>query len=128
MATWHALAKLRLHTETTISDLEGSSTRLCALLRKFKKEVCSKYQTKDLPAEVHARGRRAAKNAKKAAESGQSTSATSDGRPKVREFNMNTYKIHAIPDYAASIRKYGTIDNTSSQMASSLFFSYGIDS
>lgn len=68
MATWHALAKLRMHTETTLKDLEGSSVRLCALLRKFKKEVCSKYQTKDLGAEVHARGRRAARKAKKAAE------------------------------------------------------------
>ncbi|KAF9538745.1 hypothetical protein CPC08DRAFT_610951, partial [Agrocybe pediades] len=50
-ATWHALAKLRLHTETTIEELETSTARLGSLLRKFKKDVCSQYRTKDLPHE-----------------------------------------------------------------------------
>jgi hypothetical protein len=64
LATWHGLAKLRLHTETRVTDLENSATRL-GRLRKFKSEVCSAYATRDLPSEEAARGRRkAAKDAK----------------------------------------------------------------
>jgi len=41
-ATWHGLAKLRLHTETTVVDLENSTTRLGKLLRLFESDVfCS---------------------------------------------------------------------------------------
>ncbi|PPQ89051.1 hypothetical protein CVT25_006542, partial [Psilocybe cyanescens] len=57
LATWHGLAKLRLHTEFTITDLENSATRLGTLLRKFKADVCCAYDTRDLPSEEAARGR-----------------------------------------------------------------------
>jgi hypothetical protein len=57
LGTWHALAKLRIHTETTVTNLENSATRLSDLLRKFKSDVCSIYATKELPAEEAARGR-----------------------------------------------------------------------
>ena len=49
--TWHSLAKLRLHTETTVTDLEHSTTRLGVILRKFQKDVCSAYTTYELPSE-----------------------------------------------------------------------------
>ena len=51
LATWHGLAKLRLHTDTTLTNLETSSTRLCDLLRKFKTDTCSAYVMQDLPSE-----------------------------------------------------------------------------
>ncbi|KAF8189074.1 hypothetical protein BJ912DRAFT_851013, partial [Pholiota molesta] len=35
LATWHGLAKLRLHTESTLSALETSTTRLGIALRSF---------------------------------------------------------------------------------------------
>ena len=66
--TWHSLAKLRLHTETTIKDLEHSTTRLGAVLRKFQEEVCSAYKTFELPSEEAARVRRQASAAKKASQ------------------------------------------------------------
>lgn len=126
LATWHGLAKLRLHTESTITDLENSATRLGTLLRKFKADVCCAYDTRDLPSEEAARGRREAAKAKKAAQ----TSATAPPPPPAlpatvakknvrRDFNMETYKLHALFDYAASIRVFGTTDNTSSQVVSS---------
>ncbi|KAF8804257.1 hypothetical protein BYT27DRAFT_7004974, partial [Phlegmacium glaucopus] len=58
LATLHGLAKLRLHTESTLMDLENSATRLGNLLRTFKTDVCSEYATRDLPSEEAARGRR----------------------------------------------------------------------
>ncbi|KAF9554100.1 hypothetical protein CPC08DRAFT_672520, partial [Agrocybe pediades] len=116
-AMWHALAKLRLHTETTIEELETSTERLGHLLHKFKKDVCSQYQTRDLPHEEAARGRRkaaqAAKNnvPKQSQMTKDSTAATEKKTSKkFREFNMNTYKMHAIGDYPESIRMSGSSD------------------
>src|ERR1700734_3758908 len=65
MATWHGLAKLRLHTDTTLANNETSSTRLCNVLRKFKTVVCSAYVTQELPSEEAARGRRQLRQAAK---------------------------------------------------------------
>ena len=66
LGTWHGLAKLWLHTETTVTDLENSATRLGNLLMKFKTDICDNYATKDLPSEEAARGRRKAAKALKA--------------------------------------------------------------
>ena len=67
LATWHGLAKLRLHTDSTLFDLENSATRLGNLLRKFKNEVCSEYATRELPSEEAAHGWRQAAKAMKVA-------------------------------------------------------------
>ena len=60
LATWHALAKLRLRTETTLRALDTSTKRLGNALRTFKKVTCVAYITKELPSEEAARGRRQA--------------------------------------------------------------------
>jgi hypothetical protein len=65
LATWHALAKLWLHTETTLRALDMSTKRLGDALRTFKKVTCVAYITKELPSEEAARGwRQAALRAK----------------------------------------------------------------
>jgi hypothetical protein len=64
LATWHALAKLRLHTESTVCALETSTTRLGTALRKFQSTICAEFVTRDLPSEEAARGRRKAAKAK----------------------------------------------------------------
>lgn len=117
MATWHGLAKLRLHTDSTLSDLENSSTRLGDLLRKFKTDVCRAYATRDLPSEEAARGRRQAAKAQKATgpQPAPLPLKSNPKLPKFRDFNLQTYKLHSIPDYGPSIRAFGTTDNTSSQ-------------
>ena len=58
LATWHALAKLRLHTETTIVSLEHSTRRLGQAIRRFESEVCSKFVAFALPSEDAPRGRK----------------------------------------------------------------------
>ena len=45
LATWHALAKLHLHTDSTLQSLEGSTTRLGQALRKFASTTCEKFDT-----------------------------------------------------------------------------------
>lgn len=122
---WHALAKLRLHTETTLYDLENSTTRLGKILRKFKSEVCPQYDTKELPSEESARVRRKAAQAKKAATlpilskqqalPESNTTKTKKRTHTGRHLNLATYKLHSIGGYVRSIREHGTTDNTSSQ-------------
>ena len=99
-------------------DLEHSTTRLGDLLRKFQNDMCSVYQTFDLPAEEAARVRRKAAAAKKAGETTvQKTKKDneSSGSRKVRRFNLNTYKIHSLGGYAKAIRLFGTADGYNSQ-------------
>ena len=118
MATWHGLAKLRLHTDTTIRNLETSSTRLCDLLRKFKMEVCSAFNTQDLPSEEAARGRRQAAMAQKTAEAqkvARQSQVPLGSKAKSRTFNMETYKLHSLPDVPAAIRAFGVSENTSTK-------------
>ena len=118
LATWHGLAKLRQHTETTVRDLENSTSRLGNMLRKFQEDVCTMYQTFDLPSEEAARARR---KAKKEAAAVNVTSLkgkpkeSASGSRKVRKFNLNTYKVHALGGYAKAIRLFGSPDNYNSQ-------------
>jgi hypothetical protein len=117
LATWHALAKLRLHTDTTLAYLETSTTRLGKCLRTFSSKTCAAFDTKELPAEETARRRRMAAKAPVAAPGGQGS-----GR-QTKKFNMSTYKFHSIGDYVEAIRKAGTTDNYSTQTVRSHFYS-----
>jgi hypothetical protein len=122
LSTWHSLAKLRLHTETTVTDLEHSTTRLGKCLREFKKEVCSAYATTELPSEEAARIRRKASAAKKpGAQPAAPVAPATQKAPQSRHhrtFNLSTYKIHSLGHYARAIRLYGTSDNFNSQTVS----------
>ena len=116
LTTWHSLAKLRLHTDTTLTNLETSSTRLCDLLQKFKTDTCSAYVTQDLPSEEAARGRRQAAKAQKTAEAEKGAGQVqAPKKAKFRAFNMETYKLHSLPDVPAAIRAFGVTENTSTK-------------
>ncbi|KDR76734.1 hypothetical protein GALMADRAFT_225666 [Galerina marginata CBS 339.88] len=104
LCTWHAYAKLRLHTTSTLIGLKASTRSLGQLLRDF------------LPREEAARVRRRANAAKK----GNSKKANPDGKnPKksrVRKlFNLLTYKLHALGDYVAAILQFGPSNSYSTQ-------------
>ncbi|KAF8546009.1 hypothetical protein OG21DRAFT_1587857, partial [Imleria badia] len=120
LAMWHAFGKLRMHTETTLFHFENSTIRLGHIFRKFSRDCCAKFKTYDLPRETAARVRRKAQHAQTkqgASTSGkaQSASNTTSAR-KTHNFNMSTYKLHALGDYVASIWRYGTTDNYSTQV------------
>ncbi|KAF8165838.1 hypothetical protein B0H34DRAFT_856090 [Crassisporium funariophilum] len=123
LATWHGLAKLCLHTESTVCALETSTERLGDALRQFAATTCEVYLTYELPSEEAARGRRTAAKVKKmhdqttTVEGGSSTAATARGKPTrlVKKFNLQSYKPHALGDYAMMIRLYGPTDGYSSQ-------------
>lgn len=63
LAHWHALAKLRQHTDLSLNILELLTVQLGTSLRKFQTDVCAAYDTKELKREEEARKRKAAKKA-----------------------------------------------------------------
>ena len=115
LATWHGLAKLWLHTETTINSLEHSTKWLGTAIWQFESETCSKFETKDLPSEDATQACRwAAKLAK-----GKATHEPGSSKPKIRKFNMEMYKLHALGHYTESIRRFRPSDGLSTQTVSS---------
>ena len=109
-AEWHAFAKLRLHTESTLQHLERLTTELGRLMRKFRDTTQSAYATFELPKETGARQRRqkSGKGKEKAGASGR----------KSKILNLFTYKWHALGDYVRAIRLFGSTDGFSTQLVS----------
>ena len=111
LATWHAYAKLRLHTDHTLTSFEAMTKPLGAALRHFAGKFSDRFDTKDLPKEAEAWKRRA--DARK--KSGKARKQKAPGDTKAR-FNLITYKLHALGDYVSTIRQRGTTDSYSTQM------------
>ncbi|KAH7917018.1 hypothetical protein BV22DRAFT_1027095 [Leucogyrophana mollusca] len=108
-AEWHALAKLRMHTDPTLAQLQGTTTKFCTELRRFRDETCCAFKTVELPKERRTRQRR---------QKGTETTAPTEPSSKIRGFNMNTYKFHAIADYARTIIEFGSTDSYTTQIVS----------
>ena len=109
---FHTLAKLRLHTEHTIADLEQAIVTYGRLVRRFAARTCPAFNTKDTPKEAEAKARR---KAKKAANSGDSSAGTSTRALKdnSRTFSLSRFKFGAIGGYPATIRSIGASENSS---------------
>ena len=112
LAEWHALAKLRIHTEDSLDLLKQSLRMLSKQLRQFAEVTCVAFQTKELPSEASARQRRK----QDPTENRRANASQSSPRPK--SFNMVTYKFHALGDYAQTIQLFGTTDSYSTQIVS----------
>jgi hypothetical protein len=79
LCTWHAFAKLRLHTETTLDHFEATTTSLGQLLRRFLNVTCNAFDTRETPSEEAARGRRKAAMAAKGLASAKSKAKAAEG-------------------------------------------------
>lgn len=115
LATWHALAKLREHTEISLVGVDVKTVDCGASVRRFAKKTCVNYVTLELPAkDSAARGRRKAALTKgKGTSGGKTVSSTSR---KVKTFNYTTYKFHAMRDYAPAFRALAAGDNFTTQV------------
>ena len=108
LAEWHALAKLRLHTEDSLKLLELSLKQLTKQLRRFVKVTCAAFETKELPVKAAARRR------------WEITQAKNLNSPRPKSFNLLTYKFHALGDYVQTIWLFGTTDSYSTQIVSTI--------
>lgn len=134
LAEWHALAKLRMHTDVTLQQLEKTTTIIGKALRSFRDTISTAYTCKELPGET---SRRARRQRKKNGNSKHSTPAIPqppgsemaqdaiplipDISPKTKFFNLCTYKLHALGDYVSTIRLFGTTDSYSTQIVSKFY-------
>jgi hypothetical protein len=109
-AEWHGLAKLRMHTDHTLKILRETTVAVGEGFRKFVKDTCSAFNTHELQREADARNRRQASKA--------TTSKASETTRRPKSFNLQTYKFHALGDYEATIRRYGTADSYSTETVS----------
>jgi hypothetical protein len=120
LAEWHAFAKLRMHSESTLTLMESATATLGNIMRKFRDATCSAFKTRELPKEAAARGRRQArKQVKKASQPEKlpagAKSNVQSKNAKGKTLNLATYKVHALADYVRTIRLFGTTDSYSTQ-------------
>lgn len=127
LAEWHALAKLRMHTEHTLNHLNQTTITIGRELRSF--QIWTRgFNTVELPRETAARERRKRKkdileNANNPSSPsqdhpGSSRSEKAPARSKVKLLNLLTYKFHALGDYVQTIKLFGTTDSYSTQVVS----------
>ncbi|KAJ7196539.1 hypothetical protein GGX14DRAFT_375967 [Mycena pura] len=131
LAAWHADAKLRLRTTTTIARLEAATIRFGNLIRSFANKTRN-IKTVETPKERQRRLDKA--NKKKPSVAPAATAATiettapqaaapappaiapappSSSLPK--KLNLETSKLHSMGDVATAIKTVGTVDSTSTQ-------------
>ncbi|CDO77154.1 hypothetical protein BN946_scf184657.g29 [Trametes cinnabarina] len=109
LANWHALAKLRLHTEVTLDIFRVATTELYAAMRAFAATTCTRYETHELEREAEARVRREEK---------RHGAPPPNRRRKIVQFStMKTYKYHSLQHYPDAIPEFGTLDGYNSQVA-----------
>lgn len=145
LAHWHALAKLRQHTDLSLSILDAVTTQLGKSLKDFQAKTCSAYDTRELKREVAARLRKTKKVSSdksslpldRLSANSQTTPAQSTvsapcslSKPnpekvtsstakisgrRFKKLNLNTYKDHSLGDYVETIRRNGTVDSYSTE-------------
>lgn len=123
-AHWHGMAKLRMHTDHTLKIFDQLTARIGAEFRTFNNKTCPAFKTQELGREVNARKRR---QLKKTGTKGKSTAASApptvengddEEGPLPKNFNIQTYKHHALGDYPSMIRRFGTTDSYSTEPVS----------
>ena len=115
LCEWHALAKLRMHTDESLVLLQQSLRSLSDQLRHFQQHTCPAFHTHELPNEAAQRQRR---------EIADHTAGHRKKEPKsvllLKMFNLDIYKFHALGNYVDMIKRFGTTDSYTTQVVSQL--------
>ena len=118
-AEWHTLAKMRLHTDSTLAWLDESTKAFGKQIRSFQSYTCSFFDTRELPHEEAARSRRQQKkkstNPSPIVPAPATPSAGTKKKLKKKLFNLVLIKLHALGDYVKTIKTFGTTDSYSTQ-------------
>ncbi len=129
LATWHALAKFRIHTDDTVTLLEDATAAMGTAIRRFKNITCEAYFTREIDTKSLGGKMRASKRGaagKKAVHRVGAKNRKGKGKAipkaskstKKKEFNLETAKLHKIAHYPSDIRESGTTDSYSTQRVS----------
>lgn len=107
-AKWHALTKLRVHSESMLNHLEAQTKILGQQMQAFHDVTKDTFNMVELPSETVAqRCRFLTANG--------NIGAQPRGSLK-RVLNLQTYKFHALGDYVQSIQLFGTVNSHSTQL------------
>lgn len=115
---------MRLHHNITLKLLEVTTVQLGSQFCKFQAQTCDSMTTMELPREVEARTRRAAKAAVSAAATGNTSSQRATNTHhlnavptrKQKCFSLSTPKYHALGHYTWAIRHFGSTDSYTSEI------------
>ena len=116
LAQWHALAKLRFHTNESLNYLDRVTRLLGGQLQKFRDFTCTSFNTTELPSETAAHRQR---KETKLSTSDSTAHTSSAAHPKL--FNLSMYKLHTLGDYVHAICLFGTTDSYTMQIVSHKF-------
>lgn len=109
LARWHSLAKLRLHTDSTLAQLRDVTVDFGNAIRTFQVGCCEAFDTRETEAEHQARISKA--RAAAASNSAGGANAEIDTTRQPRKLNLNTFKFHSMGDYTATIQNFGSTYN-----------------
>ena len=117
-SSWHGIAKLQLHTDTTLMYLEELTQVFGSLIQHFTSQTSIAFTTYELPREAAARGRCHARKGSDFTAKKTSQQALHPSNPDklIKKLNLSMYKLHSMGDYASTIRLYGTVDSYSTQV------------
>lgn len=119
LSYWHSLAKLRMHTDSSLQVLKNVTVALGQEIRYFAEETSKHFKTLETDREFAARNRaETRRQARKDATSAASHKAQPDGSRRPAKFNLETPKLHFLGDYESQIRLFGTTDSFTSQIVS----------
>lgn len=114
MAELMSLAKLRIHTESTLASFDEAVSQYGKLIRRFASKTCPDFKTSETPREYEARARRAARKAAREQREVPDTSASQPLLSKATKgFNLHRYKLHSLGHNPTSIRRFGTLEGYS---------------
>ena len=111
-----------MHTDVTLELLSQVTMSFGARIRAFQEKTCAAFSTHELEREQAVRLWRQDKvkkaaggtNSKVTTETNSQPQKSSSGR-QPKQFNLKTYKYHALGDYSHTIRRFGTTDSYSTQ-------------
>jgi len=116
MACWHALAKLRLHTEDSLDSFQGLTTAFTKQIRYFANKICPHFDLVETPSECATSIRAEAVRVRKCKLRHSHSTSTWGAKRMAKDFNIATPKFHSIVHYPDAIARYGTTDSYSTQM------------
>lgn len=116
---WHSLAKMRMHTTSSVAVMDDATTVLGSTLRSFQSVTCAAWPTVETAAEQAARARAYARRFQKSTDRGPTSAAgpSVQGR-RPRTFNLKTIKTHFLGDYVSQIPVVGPADGHSTAVVS----------
>ena len=130
-----------MHTDVTLELLSQVTISFGTRIRAFQEKTCAAFSTHELEREQAARvrrqdkmkaaaetnsnaqkGKKATAETKSNTQKGTQATTKTNSQPRKsssgrqpKQFNLNTYKYHALGDYCNTIRRFGTTDSYSTQ-------------